>query len=206
MASITVGLTGGLASGKSTVARQLDRAGFRVVDADVLVADLYRPEAPGVRIVAQLFGSGFLTAEGAVDKPALAQRIFSDERSRVELEAAVHPLVRARFRQIAATCEGAVVLEAAKLVESGWADEFDLVVTVEAPEATRLKRASRRKLPVQEAERRIAAQGSEALRRSHADVVIDNSGSRADLAAQVDKLAGKIRRLARAAENPGRRR
>lgn len=196
MATLTVGLTGGLASGKSTVATQLASAGIAVVDADRLVAELYGAGAPGACLVGDLFGAEFLAADGSVDKPALARKIFSDEGARARLEAAIHPLVGERFRQLAAATDGAIVLEATKLVESGWDREFDLVVAVEAPEELRLRRAAGRNLPPLDAEQRIAAQGSEALRRSRADLVIENAGSLGELSAQVEALAAEIHRRA----------
>jgi dephospho-CoA kinase len=96
-----VGLTGGLASGKSTVATWLRDAGFQVIDADRLVADLYRPGAPGAAAVRRLFGDGVLTPRGGVDHAALAARVFSDPAARHALEQAIHPLVRTAFEEIA---------------------------------------------------------------------------------------------------------
>jgi dephospho-CoA kinase len=97
-----VGLTGGLASGKSTVAGWLRDAGFQVIDADRLVADLYRPGAAGAAAVSRLFGGAVLTPEGGVDHAALAARVFADAAARQALEQAIHPLVRRRFEEIAA--------------------------------------------------------------------------------------------------------
>ena len=93
-----IGLTGGLASGKSTVAKLLAEAGFQVVDADEIVAELYAPGQPGARAVAEKFGANYLDRGGAVDKPRLARLVFSDDAARGTLEAAIHPLVRASFR------------------------------------------------------------------------------------------------------------
>jgi dephospho-CoA kinase len=101
-----VGLTGGLASGKSTVATWLRDAGFQVIDADRLVADLYRPDAPGAAAVRRLFGDGVLTPRGGVDHAALAARVFSDPAARHALEQAIHPLVRRAFEETAAPRAG----------------------------------------------------------------------------------------------------
>ena len=128
-----VGLTGGLASGKSTVARLLREAGFEVVDADRVVAELYRPGGAGTRALTTLFGPGLLKTDGSVDKARVAHLIFSDSAARQALEEAIHPLVRAHFARVAATATGPVVFEATRLVEAGYAPDFDLVVTVEAP-------------------------------------------------------------------------
>ncbi len=129
MSAFRVGLTGGLASGKSTVARRLAAAGLTVVDADRLVAELYRAGQPGAAAVAGALGREFLTADGAVDKGAVARLVFSDRAALERLESAVHPLVARRFAEIAAGTEGVAVLEATKLVEAGLDETLDLVVT-----------------------------------------------------------------------------
>lgn len=192
-----VGLTGGLASGKSTVARLLAERGCRVVDADELVAELYRPGGAGAAAVAELFGPAYLTGAGGVDHAALAGRVFRDADERRKLEAAVHPLVRERFRRVAdeaAAAERIAVLEATLLVEAGYGPDFDRVVTVEAPEQLRLERAVQRGLERSEAERRLAAQGDGASRRAAADVVIENTGTLGDLEARVEELVAFLQR------------
>lgn len=194
MATFRLGLTGGLASGKSTVARRLAELGATVVDADRLVAELYSPGAPGSRTVAELFGQEFLNSDGAVDKPRLAARIFDDPAARARLETAVHPLVRRRFEEIAAAAPGIAVLEATLLVEAGYKPGFDLVVTVEAPEQVRLARAITRGLPEAEAKARLAAQGDGERRRAGADRVIWNEGGREELERQVAVLWKEIAR------------
>src|SRR6185436_7081760 len=138
---LLVGLTGGLAAGKSTVARLLAERGATVVDAARLVAALYRAGAPGAPRVRELFGAGVLRADGGVDHAALAAHVFDEPAARRRREAAIPPLVGDRFRDLAARAGGIVVLEATLLVEAGWADSFDLVVTVEAPLELRLARA-----------------------------------------------------------------
>jgi dephospho-CoA kinase len=199
VASYKVGLTGGLASGKSVVARRLARAGFTVVDADRLVADLYRAHAPGSAAVAQLFGRSFLDADGAVDKAALAQRVFADPEARRQLEEVIHPLVRKRFAGLAAAGESVAVLEATLLVEAGYAPDFDVVVTVEAPAETRLRRAVARGLDEADARARLAAQGDGEARRRAAEITIANDGDLTSLEAQADRLAKELRRRAFAA-------
>ena len=190
---LLVGLTGGLAAGKSTVARLLAERGATVVDADRLVADLYRAGEPGAARVRELFGEGVLRADGGVDHAALAAHVFDDPAARRRLEAAIHPLVGDRFRDLAARAGGIVVLEATLLVEAGWADSFDLVVTVEAPLELRLARAIARGLDAAEARRRLEAQGSGEARRAAAARILTNDGDPEHLREQVDALVRDLR-------------
>jgi dephospho-CoA kinase len=199
-ADLRVGLTGGLASGKSTVARRMAAAGFHVVDADRLVAELYRPGGAGARQVERLFGPTAIAPDGSVDKVALARRIFSDREARERLEHAVHPLVRERFAEIAGALDGGVaVLEATRLVEAGYGPDFDLIVTVEAPLELRLARAVERGLTEPDARARLSAQGDGHLRRMAAHHILDNDGTLAELEAETDRL---IRAFGREAEAP----
>ncbi len=188
-----VGLTGGLASGKSTVARWLDEAGFLVVDADRVVADLYAPGGRGAAAVRELFGPEVLDAEGGVDRPTVAERVFSDAEARRRLEQAIHPLVRQRFAEISSQAEGVVVYEATLLVESGHAENFDLVVSIEAPEERRLDWAVARGMDEAQAAARLAAQGDGARRRDGADRIIGNDGTLDDLRRAVDELTAMLR-------------
>ncbi len=195
MPPFRVGLTGGLASGKSTVASLLAEAGFQVVDADELVAQLYAPGQPGARAVAELFGANYLSKGGAVDKPRLARLAFADAAARARLEAAIHPLVRAFFSRLATAAATPIVLEATRLVEAGYAPDFELIVTVEAEPEVRLARAVARGLSREEALRRLAAQGDGGARRAAAHKIIDNNGSPAQLRDQVDELIAEIREV-----------
>jgi len=192
---LLVGLTGGLAAGKSTVASLLAERGCKVFDADRLVADLYGAGEPGAERVRELFGDSVLDAEGAVDHRALGGRVFADGEARRRLEEAIHPLVGDRFRELASRETGIVVLEATLLVEAGWADAFDLLVTVEASSEARLARAVARGLAPEEAARRLAAQGEGEARRAAAHRMIRNDGDRAELERQVDALVRDLRRL-----------
>jgi len=194
-----VGLTGGLASGKSTVAHWLAEAGFTVVDADRLVAELYRPGEPGTAAVRQLFGQGVLTPVGAVDHVRLGGLVFADPEARRRLEAAIHPLVRQRFAEIARRAAGVAVLEATLLVEAGYAPDFDLIVTVEASADVRRQRAVERGLQPEQAEARLLAQGDGARRRQASQLVITNDGDLAALRAQTDGLIEHLRQAARPA-------
>lgn len=191
-----VGLTGGLASGKSTVAKWLREAGFTVVDADRLVAELYQPGQPGVTEVTSLFGPEALNEQGGVDHARLAARVFADPEARQALESAIHPLVRRRFAEIAEATQGIVVLEATLLVEAGYTPSFDLVVTVEAPCEPRLERAIGRGMPEETARARLLAQGDGEQRRRAAHRILDNSGDLSSLRHQVDELIVELNRLA----------
>jgi len=194
--ALRIGLTGGLASGKSTVSQWLREAGFQVVDADKLVAELYQPGGKGVAVVRGLFGSEALNAEGGVDHAAVAAKVFKDPQARQALERAIHPLVRERFGEIAGQARDVVVLEATLLVEAGYAPEFDFIVTVECDGPTRLGRAVSRGMEESAARARLLAQGDGKERRDAAHRIIDNCGSVAHMRHQVDELIVELRRLA----------
>ncbi len=196
MSRFLVGLTGGLASGKSTVAQWFREAGFLVVDADQVVAGLYAPGEPGAQLVESLFGSTALTADGAVDRVAVAKRVFADPEARRRLELAIHPLVRSHFRQIAENADGVIVYEATLLVESGHHETFDLVVTIEAPEDRRLEWAVARGMDQASAQARLTAQGEGATRRAGSDRVIANDGTLADLHQAIDQLIDELKQHA----------
>jgi dephospho-CoA kinase len=191
---LRVGLTGGLASGKSTVGRRLAAAGATVVDADRVVQELYRAGEPGAAAVAAALGPEFLTPDGEVDRAAVAKLVFADRAALERLEKAIHPLVGRRFEEIAARSTGIVVLEATKLVESGLDRALDVVVTVEAPLEARLRRAKARGLSEAEARTRIAAQDDGTLRRQRARFVIENRAGLDELSRRVDRLVGRLRR------------
>ncbi len=206
MSRFLLGLTGGLASGKSTIARWLAEAGFAVFDADRIVAELYAPGGRGAAAVRQLFGDDALAEDGAVDRAKVAERIFADDTAdddpaddntaRHRLEQAIHPLVRQRFREIAEAADGVVVYEATLLVESGHSEIFDLILTVEAAEDKRLAWAVARGMDEASAKARLAAQGDGAQRRAGAGRVLRNDGSLADLRRQVDALIAELRAAA----------
>ena len=191
--SLRVGLTGGLAAGKSTVARLLAEQGLTVFDADRLVAELYGAGQPGAERVRELFGDSMLGPDGAVDRGALAATVFRDPEALRRLEAAIHPLVRDRFEEIARGRGGIVVVEATRLVEAGWGDDLDLVVTVEAPADLRLERAVARGMDRDEARRRLAAQGEGEARRRRADRVLVNDGDLDALREDVSRLVRDLR-------------
>jgi len=192
--SLRIGLTGGLASGKSTVAGWLRDAGFLVIDADQLVADLYKPGGEGVAAVRRLFPDA-LNPEGGVDHSKLAAKIFADPVERKRLEEAVHPLVRKRFEEIAQQTPGVVILEATLLAEAGYAPLFDGIITVECDAETRLKRAVERGMDETAARARLLAQGDGEQRREAAHRVLDNCCDLRHLRNQVDELIEELKRV-----------
>ena len=194
--ALRVGLTGGLASGKSTVAGWLRDAGFQVVDADRLVAELHQAGGEGAAAVRALFGPEMLNERGGVDHTKVAARVFKDPEARFALESAVHPLVRKKFEELVAKAQDIIVLEATLLVEAGYAPGFDLIVTVEAPCELRYQRAVSRGLDPDSARGRLLAQGDGEQRRNAAHRILDNSGDLAHLRRQADELMVELRRLA----------
>jgi dephospho-CoA kinase len=192
---LRVGLTGGIASGKSAVAARWRELGIPVLDADLLVRALYEPGGAGAAAVADEFGPGLLDARGAVDRPRLAALVFSDAGAVARLNARVHPLVRAETdRWLAAReAEGTAVavVEATLLVENAGRARFDRLVAVTAPEELRLARALARD-PAATPETvlaRMRAQLSDAERNAACDFVLANDGSAAELRAKADALA-----------------
>ena len=187
---LRIGLTGGIGSGKSTVAALLAARGAVVVDADRIAREVVEPGTPGLAAVVGAFGPGVLTADGALDRAALASIVFADPEARARLDGIVHPLVRARAQEVVARApEGAVVVQDVPLlVETGQAGQYDLVLVVEADLETRVARLVLRGLSEEDARARIAAQATDEQRRAVADVVLDNSGAPDALAAQVERL------------------
>jgi dephospho-CoA kinase len=191
-----IGLTGGIASGKSTIATRLAEHGAVVIDADVLSREVVEPGTPGLAAIAARFGPDVIGPDGALDRPALGAVVFSDDQARADLNAIVHPEVKrrshARIAEASADPAAIVVYDVPLLVETGRADEFDLVVVASAPESVRTERlVELRGLDRGEAERRIAAQATEAQRTAVADVVIDTAGTLAQTLEQVDAVWGR---------------
>jgi len=196
---LKVGLTGGLASGKSTVAARLLEHGIPVLDADLIVHDLYREGSEGARAVAEAFGSEFLAADGSVDRPKLSAHVFHDPPSLARLNALIHPLVRAAqakwFGDLEAKGEALGVVEATLLVETGGRQRFDILVAVSAPADMRLKRAIRRsgETDPNDFVKRMSAQFTDAAREEVADIVIRTQGTKEELLTKVDELAKELK-------------
>ena len=189
-----IGLTGGIAAGKSAVAARLAEHGAVVIDADRLAREAVAPGSPGLEAIVARFGEGMLGPDGSLDRERLGALIFGDEASRLDLNAIVHPEVRRLYRErvdaaFAANPEAIVVYDVPLLAEARAADEFALVVVVDAPPEVRLERlVSLRGLPREQAEARIRSQVPDAERRAMADVVIDASGTLEHTLEQVDAL------------------
>lgn len=191
---LRVGLTGGIASGKTSVAEQLAARGAVVIDADVLARAVVEPGTPGLAAVVQRFGDEVLT-DGRLDRARLGALVFADPGARRDLERIVHPAVRARAAELEGQAPaGAVVVHVIPLlVETGQAQDFDVVLVVDLDPATQLSRLQARNgLPVEDARSRIAAQAGREERLAVADHVLDNDGSPADLARQVARVWGEI--------------
>ena len=172
-----VGLTGGIASGKSTVGRLMAEAGCTVTDADRLVGELHQRGEAGSTKVEELFGPEYLSEDGSTNKDKLAQLVFGDDEARKRLEAALHPLVGQRFAQLVMSSSGLVVFEATLLVETGGYRNFDALVVVVADAELRVQRAVERGLDEDQARARLAAQATDEQRLEVADFVIRNEGS-----------------------------
>ena len=187
-----IGLTGGIGAGKSTVATILAELGARVIDADRVGHDVYRPGSEGFRRVVDAFGPGIVAPDGTIDRRALGAIVFADPTALARLNAIVHPLIAAELTsRLAAVRDegytGPIVIEAAVLLEAGWRALVDRLWVVTVRRETAIARvASARGLGRAEIARRIEAQLADAERRRAADLVIENDGSPAELRAQVE--------------------
>ena len=191
---LTVGLTGGIGSGKSEVARLLAAHGAVVIDADRLARAVVAAGTPGFAAVVDAFGPSVVAAEGSLDRPALAAVVFADSVALRRLEAIVHPLVGARAAELmaAAPANAVVVYDVPLLVENGLQEGYDVVVVVDAEDETRLTRLAARGLSEADVRARMAAQASRADRLAAADVVVANDGSRTELAHAIEALWAQL--------------
>jgi dephospho-CoA kinase len=195
-AVISVGLTGGIGSGKSAVADRLAALGAVVIDADALARDALAPAGPGEQRVIEQFGAAVVGSDGHLDRTRLAEVVFGDVVARARLEEIVHPIVAERSAALAAAAPpGTVVIhDVPLLVEAGLAERYDLVVVVDAPDEVRRARLmSDRGMSAAEVSARFAAQADRETRLAVADVVIDNSGPWSDLDDQVEELWRELR-------------
>jgi dephospho-CoA kinase len=189
-----IALTGGIASGKSTVSRRLASLGAHIVDADLLSREAVAPGSPGLIKVVERFGPAVLAGDGSLDRAALGTIVFSDAAARADLNAIVHPEVRRlaaeRLAAIGRTASDAIaVYDVPLLVETGVDHDFDLIVVADADARTRTERlVALRGLDPGEAARRVAAQASDEERRAVADVLIDTTGTLEHTDEQVDRL------------------
>lgn len=194
-----IGLTGGIASGKSTIGRRLEELGAVRIDADQLAREAVAPGSPGLAAVVERFGEELILPDGSLDRAALGARVFDDPAALAALNAIVHPEVRRLSGARVAAAETAdpdaiVVYEVPLLVESKVTMPWDLVVVADAPAELRLVRlVELRGMQLQEACGRIASQATDEDRRAAADVLIDTSGSEEHTLEQVDALWRRLR-------------
>ena len=198
---LRVGLTGGIGAGKSEVSRRLAAYGAVVIDADQIAREVVEPATEGLAEVVTAFGPGVLTPDGALDRARLGDIVFADPELRGKLNAIVHPRVASRMAELERGASGSIVVHDVPLIaENGRAGAYDLVVVVDAPPKVQAERLVRRRgLTREQAMARMAAQASREQRLAIADIVIDNSGSLAELDRQVGDLWAELRR--RAAES-----
>jgi len=195
---LRVGLTGGIASGKSTIVRMLAGLGCKTVDADAIVARLYQPGEAGYEAIVRTYGRDVLQADGSIDRRKLADVAFASAEAAQALNALIHPLVIAEqarlFREAEERDADAIfIVEATLLIESGGRARFDRIVVVDVEPHVQIARAIGRGMTAEEAQRRIAHQMSREERLRHADYVIDNSGDERNALAEATRVYGLLR-------------
>ena len=197
-AVLMVGLTGGIGSGKSTVARLLEAKGAWIVDADLVARQVVEPGTPALAALVERFGDAILAPDGTLDRPALGKVAFADKASRKDLEGITHPAINEEFlRRMQAAPEGSIVVcDVPLLAESPAAQArgYPVVIVVEAPRDLRLARLEERGVPRADAEARMAAQATDEQRREIATHVIDNSADLEHLERQVDEIWADLER------------
>jgi dephospho-CoA kinase len=198
---LRVGLTGGIGSGKSEVSKRLAAQGAVIIDADAIAREVVAPGTDGLAEVVEAFGKEILRADGELDRPRLGDIVFADPALRGKLNAIVHPRVGARMAELERGAgPGAIVVHDVPLIaESGLAGGYDLVVVVDVPPRIQVERLVRyRGMTREQAQARMAAQASREQRLAIAGIVIDNSGSLAELDRQAGDLWAELRRRASA--------
>lgn len=190
-----VGLTGGVASGKSTVAAMLAELGAVVIDADAIAREVVAKGTPGLEAVVAAFGPELLTSDGELDRPAMGRLVFGDEEARRRLEGIVHPLVFERYAELEASApaDALVVHDIPLLAESGRGEDFEAVVVVDVPRELQVERMLRdRGWTLEDAESRIAAQATREQRLAIATHVVENTGTLEDLRARVAEVHAEL--------------
>jgi dephospho-CoA kinase len=192
---LRVGLTGGIGSGKSTVSERLAALGAVVLDADKAARAVVEPGTPGLAQIAAAFGPDVIAPDGSLDRPRLAEIVFADESALAKLNAITHPLIRDHIKaaEEAAIQAGGpdlvLIHDIALLAEWGRSKEFDLVIVVDVPTETQVERLTQQRgMPEDQARARIAAQATRDQRLAIADIIIDNSGTRADLDRRITEV------------------
>jgi dephospho-CoA kinase len=195
---LRIGLTGGIASGKSTVEQRFRELGIPVINADDSSRAVVAPGEPGLAAVIAHFGSRMLTPQGELDRRALRSLIFSDPKSRKELETILHPLIRSDMdRRIQQSDGPYIVLSIPLLIEGGARDRVDRVLLIDVPEALQVERLmSRDAVSAEEARATLAAQASRAARLRGADDILENTGSVSELRQALDHIHQRYVELA----------
>lgn len=177
--ALRIGLTGGIGSGKSTVAQALRDLGAVLADADLIAREVVEPGSQGLKALVDAFGESILAASGDLDRGRLAAVVFGDDDARRTLESITHPLIAARAEEILASApeDGLAVYDVPLLVEAGLADQFDAVIIVDAPVEVRLERLEGRGMNREDALARIKAQASDDQRRAVGTIWMTNTGS-----------------------------
>ncbi|OGI67667.1 MAG: dephospho-CoA kinase [Candidatus Muproteobacteria bacterium RBG_16_60_9] len=203
MPMLRIGLTGGIGSGKSTVAELFTRRGVPVIDTDVIARQIVTPGQPALAEIAREFGSDLLDASGQLDRARMRRRVFDDPTARRRLEAILHPRIRAAVRdQIAALKAPYCLIVIPLLVETGFNEVIDRVLVVDVDEVHQQERTSRRDIvPTNEVQKIMATQATREQRLARADDVIVNNGVVADLEREVDRLHASYLALGRRPRN-----
>lgn len=191
MSALSVALTGGIASGKTAVARMLADRGAIIIDSDLLSREVVEPGTPGLAAIVDRFGSSVLAADGSLDRQALGEIIFADTGARADLNDIVHPEVRRRRAELIASApDGSIVVSVIPLlVEGGLQAGFEKVIVVDLPTDVQVARLKARNgLDDEQARSRVEAQASRSERLAAADWVVENSGSYDQLRAQVEMV------------------
>jgi len=190
---LKVGLTGGIASGKSTVAEMFRRHGAHLIDADRVSRDVVVPGRPALEEIVEAFGRGVLRPDGALDRPALAAIVFNDDDARARLNAIVHPRIWEEEDRLCAIHEardpdGVVMIDAAVIIEAGGAGRVDLMVVVDVDAEDQLERLAAKGMSEEEARSRIRAQMPVAEKRTYGDYVLNNRGPVEETGRQVERV------------------
>lgn len=204
MSSYTIGLTGGIASGKSALAQAFAARGIAIADADVVAREIVEPGQPALTAVVERFGNEILGTDGRLDRAAMRRRVFADPGEKQALEAILHPMIRARLHELCSGTPGAYAIAAIPLLAEGggrtnypW---LDRVLVVDVPAEMQRRRLQQRDgIDAALAESMIAAQATRAQRLAIADDVVVNDGTLADLESAVDELDARYRALATSA-------
>lgn len=195
-----IGLTGGIGSGKSTVARSLQEHGFPIVDADVIAREIVEPGQPALAELTKEFGEDILNADGSLDRGLLASRAFTNKDTTQRLNNITHPRINQRtqelFDEARENGAEAVIYDMPLLIDKGLHKDMDATIVVHAAEHVRLERlTTKRGLDVDDVRRRINAQIDDETRKQHADILLDNNGTEEDLTKQIAEAVDKIKQL-----------